>query len=321
MKKIGVFFVLVSFLLTGCMGNNYAQIPPKTPFISSVNLKDGTISFINGHSMEVFAEWEIDELFTGALLLPDQDHIAIYGKKMTTVQIYSLSKGKLVDEWEIGNGIVSIELINDSKELALIDQNADAIHVFSIDGTKLRTKKVGKNPISLYEDEATQRLYVVNFNDGKVSVLNSHSLELVDEIQINPFSTSIIVRSKEEQLWVGGHGEGEVVEENVHIYSLQTGELLESLRAPNMPIKLLSDHNQVFIVSHGSNKLYKFDVMKNDMQSLEVGINPFEIEKFQDYIVVAAYDSNEIYLIQPENFTKKNKIKVGSGPFQIIVRE
>lgn len=321
MKKIGVFFVLLLFLLTGCIGNNYAHIPAKTPFISSVNLKDGTISFIHGQSMEMLAEWEIDELFTGALLLPDQDHIAIYGKKMTTVQIFSLSKGKMVDEWEVGNGIVSIELINDSKELALIDQNADAIHIFSVNGTKLRTKKVGKNPISLYEDETAQRLYVVNFNDGKVSVLNSHSVDLVDEIQINPFSTSIIVRSKEEQLWVGGHGEGEVVEENVLIYSLQTGELLQSIRAPNMPIKLLSDHNQVFIVSHGSNKLYKFDVMKNDMQSIEVGINPFEIEKFQDYVVVAAYDSNEIYLIQPENFTIKDIIKVGSGPFQIIVRE
>jgi len=321
MKKLGGLIVLFVFILAGCFRNGLQAIPLGIAIIASVNLKDSSITFLDGESFTPLAQWKIMESFTGATLLPDQDHIVIYGKKMSALQIYSLSKGELVEEWEVGSGIVYVELINNQTELALVDQYRDSIRILSLNGEEIREAEVGNNPISLIEDKERDKLFVVNFDDEKISVLHAKTLEHLQDIAINPSSAGIRLLEDSGELWVGGHGEGSEIEENVHIYSAEKGNLITTLNAPSMPIKFQEWDDSVLILSHGSNTVYKYNRTTKEMQSQKVGVNPFEISIYQNYVVVAAYDSDEIFLLNPNTFTVEKKVRVGKGPFQLFVRE
>lgn len=319
MKKLGGVIVLFVLILAGCFRNGLQEIPSGKDFVASVNLKDSSITFLDGETFEQMGFWDLTEPFTGAFLLPDQNHIAVYGKEMSVIQVYSLSEGELVDEWQVGGGIISAGLVNDRKQVALIDQSRDSVRILSFEGKQLLEKKVGRNPISFVEDEEQNKLFVVNFDDEKISVLDSETLELIQEIAVNRSSAGIMLHKGE--LWVGGHGEGSTMEECVHIYSAENGQLLSTLIAPSMPIKLLEWEDSVFILSHGSNTVYRYNPVTEEMQSEQVGVNPFEIASFQNYVAVAAYDSDEVILLNPNSFTVKKRVKVGKGPFQIFVRE
>ena len=319
MKKLKGVIVLFVLIFAGCFRNGMPTIPMEETFIATVNLKDSSITFLDGETFEKIAYWDIKEPFTGALLLPDRDRIAIYGKKMSVMQIYSLSKGKLIEEWPVGRGIVSARLINDKKEIVLVDQSSDSIRILSLDGEELRKATVGKNPISFVEDKGQAKLYVVNFDDEKITVLNSKTLKLVKEIAVNRSSAGIILH--EDELWVGGHGEGSKMEESVRIYSADNGQWLSSLEAPSMPIKFLTWEDSIFILSHGSNTVYKYNTLTGEMQSENVGVNPFEMTSYHNYVAIAAYDSDEVILLKPNSFTVEKRVKVDKGPFQIFVRE
>lgn len=321
MKKIGGLIVLFVFVLAGCFRNGLQAIPFGKAFVASVNLKDSSITFLDGESFQPIGQWKIEEPITGAILLPDYEHIAIYGKKMSTLQIYSLSKGEIVEEWHVGTGINNAELINNQTELALVDQNRDSIRILSLNGEELREVEVGNNPFSLIEDEKHDRLFVINFDDDKISVLHSKTLEHLQEIAINQSSAGIMLLADASELWIGGHGEGIEMEENVHVYSAEEGNLITMLSAPSMPIKFLEWEDSVFILSHGSNTVYKYNRLTKEMESQTVGVNPFEISSYQKYVVIAAYDSDEVFLLNPNTFTVEKRVKVGKGPFHIFVRE
>ncbi len=321
MKRLGGLLVLFVFILAGCFRNGLQAIPLGKAFVASVNLKDSSITFLDAETFATFGQWKIAEPFTGAILLPNQDHIAIFGKKMSTLQIYSLSKGNLVEEWKVGSGIVHVKLINNQTELALVDQYRDSIRILSLDGKELQEVEVGNNPISIVEDEKQDKLFVVNFDDEKISVLHSKTLESLQDIVINPTSAGIMLLEDSNELWIGGHGEGVDIEENIHVYSAEEGTLITTLNAPSMPINFQEWDDSVFILSHGSNTLYKHSRTTKEMQSIKVGVNPFEILIYQNNVVVAAYDSDEVFLLNPNSFTVKKKVKVGKGPFQLFVRE
>lgn len=320
MKKIGMILLLSVLFIAGCNRDTLAAIPSETSFVASINIKDGSISFVNSNKMEEIAEWDINQPFSGAILLPNKDQIALYGKRMSSILVYSLSKGKLIEEWDVGEGIVMMSLINGGKELALVDQLHNSIRILSLKGHPLRTVEVGKQPISVHEDKEAKQLYVVNFDDTKMTVLDSNTLKTTKEININPFTTGIMIRSKENQIWVGGHGIGKDIEENVHIYSTENGRLLRTIRTPSMPIQLVPYRDYVFIVSHGTSTIYKYN-NNQQMSSLKVGVNPFDMKRVNQKLVLASYDSNSLHVIDPEKLTVEKTIKVGEGPFQLVVRE
>ena len=54
---------------------------------------------------------------------------------------------------------------------------------------------------------------------------------------------------------------------------------------------------------------------------MKVGANPFEIQMFNGKLIIAGYDSNDLYIIDPDTLKIENKVKVGKGPFQIVPRE
>ena len=88
-----------------------------------------------------------------------------------------------------------------------------------------------------------------------------------------------------------------------------------------MPVNFAQWNQNIFVLSHGSNTLYKLSESGEELKSTQIGANPFALSVYHDELIVAGYDSNDIYFIDPQNLKIIQKVNVGHGPFQLIVRE
>ncbi|WP_050615289.1 YncE family protein [Bacillus testis] len=299
--------------------DTFEKVPRGMPFIASVNLKDSSITFVDAETNSREMSWQFYEPISGACLLPDQDHLAVYGKEMDAIHIFSLSEGKQTDIWPTGEGIVNMSLLKGGNRLVLVDQTHDEIRLYSLDGKEINAKKVGNQPNSVLEYDG--KLYVSNFYDTKLSVLDSRTLQNFPAIGVEKYSSGMAIEPGGRNLWVGGHGAGSELEQNVHIYSLATGKLVARQNAPTMPVKILTIKDSIFIISHGNSTIYKWEASDKSVQALKVGVNPFEIGTYREMIVVASYDNNRMYMLNSESIRIQKTIKTGKGPFQVVVRE
>ncbi|WP_108671478.1 YncE family protein [Peribacillus acanthi] len=322
MKRIKLMIIAIcalSIILSGCQKEKYKKINESISFFASVNLKDGSLSFQDAKTGKSLATWELKRPITGAILLEDKDTLLVYGKQMKTVDVFSLSKGIQIDSWDVGEGIVQIVQLKTAKELAFVDQMHDEIRFFSEDGKERHSVKTGKSPISLVESEKLNQIFVLNFHDTKVSVINTKTYKAEEEIRVNSSSAGILLNENDSQLWIGGHGLGSNIEENVNVYSIKTGQLINKIHAPSMPIFLTNTKEGTFIVSHGSSLVYRWS--QNKLEKIQVGVNPFYLLEYKDLLLVAGYDSNDISVLDPKTLKVIKTVSVGKGPFHLLARE
>ncbi|WP_057912780.1 YncE family protein [Peribacillus muralis] len=319
--KWGINLLLIVLFLTGCnLSHPYTKIDKDEAFLATVNIKDTSLTFLD-ENYHPFAEWDIAEPFTGALLLADKDTILLYGKEMENVQVFSLSAGKRIKSWKTGKGIVNMQLLNDGKSIVAVNQSDHSIYFLNDEGEKQEIVKVGKSPLTVLEGQKANRLYVINFGDTKCTVINLGTKKVDFEFSIHSSSTGTLLREEKDEIWIGGHGDGDHVEEDLYIYSAKTGKLKEKLKAPTMPIKFLESDEGIYVLSHGTSSLYKLNKQYEEVERKVVGVNPFEMANFKKDVVVAGYDSDEIYVMDANTVDVKQTIKVGEGPFQLLLRE
>lgn len=306
-------------LLSACSFKSFEPIPIDSSIISTINIKEMTISFYDMDNDEKLPDWNVDLPYIGGLILPDKDTILLYGKALDTADLYSLSEGKKIESWKTGEGIVNALLVRNGTEIAFADQERDSVRFFDIDGTEVSEVEVEKEPLTLLEAE--KKLYAISYNHEMLSIVDLKNKERLQGFEIHPAAAGALMCRGKGELWIGGHGKGTEVEERIHIYDFNNGRLIKEISAPVMPVDFTQDEDDIFVLSHGSNMLYKLAEDGTKKGSLKVGANPFEIDFFEHKLIVAGYDSNEVYIIDPESLSIEKTLKVGNGPFQIVTRE
>ena len=78
--------------------------------------------------------------------------------------------------------------------------------------------------------EYQNRLSVLNFYDTKLKTIDTKK-KVVQSFMIPPASTGATISPDGKEIWIGGHGDGNQVNEKVLVYSLQSGEMVRSLHA------------------------------------------------------------------------------------------
>lgn len=315
-------FLLVMFMnflfLTSCSNEQYPSIAEDANVAITVNLKDMTISFINIDTKKELEEWKMEKPYIGGIILPDGDSFLLYGKQIDTVDIFSLKQGKMISSWRTGKGIVSGKVLENGEEIVFADQSMNTVRFYSLDGLELATVKTDSGPLTLLEEDET--LYIVSYTSGTMTKLDIGQKKIVDSFSIHPSATGALLKNQNE-IWIGGHGEGTELENDIHVYETRSGKLLRTIPAPVMPINFSQNDDYVYVLSHGSNMLYQLDKGGVAVNSTKIGANPFELKTYADYIIVAGYDSNDVHLVHYETLNIVKSIPVGKGPFQLIIRE
>jgi YVTN family beta-propeller protein len=308
-------------LLSACSFESFDPIPRNSSIISTVNIKDMTVSFYDMDRAKKLPEWKVDRPYVGGLIFPDNDTFLLYGKTTESVDLYSLGSGKKIGSWETGKGIVNGLLVKEGKEVAFADQERDSIRIFNLEGKEISEFKTEKEPLTMLEAQMENILYVMSFNQKKLSIIDLKNKEQLPGFEIHAAAAGALISNEKDELWIGGHGEGATVEERIHIYDIVSGELKKEISAPVMPVNFIKDRENIFVLSHGSNMLYKLSEDGRMKQSIKVGANPFEIELIDGKLIVAGYDSNDLYIIDPDTLIIEKTVSVGKGPFQIVARE
>ncbi|KON87560.1 hypothetical protein AF332_12450 [Sporosarcina globispora] len=320
-KKYWFFLLLIAAaFLSSCSEKRQPSIPENISFAATVNIKDMTISFVDLAKKELVAEWIMEKPYTGALILPDNDSILLYGKQLKTADLYSLKGGKLLDSWETGEGIVNGILL-DTNEIAFADQNINKIRLFNLNGEEEKQIETERDPLTLLESGEENKLFVLSFNHEKLGIIDLESKAKSGEFTIHPSAAGAWLNEKSGEIWIGGHGEGIEIEQNIHVYDAETGELKKKIPAASMPINFLGQANYVYVLSHGSNMLYKLNESGEETASVSIAANPFEMAFVNNTLLVAGYDSNDLHILEQENLKTLKNIKVGEGPFKIVIRE
>lgn len=317
--KLSLPIILLCFILTACSEKDYPPVAKELSMIITINIKDMTVSFVDAERHKKVTQWEMEKPYSGGLILPDQDTLLLYGKGVESVDLYSLSKGELVNSWNTGKGIANGLVLKNKKEIVFADQIRNQARFFTIDGKETKSIAARQNPFTILEGK--EKLYVISLNDEELTIIDKQTKESLESIKIHPFATGALLRESENELWIGGHGTGTEAEPDIHVYNLVDGRLLHTIHAPLMPVNFIEKDGSIYVISHGSNTLYKISETGEQIKSVQIGANPFELSVFHDDLIVAGYDSNDIYFVDPTSLEIKHQVNVGKGPFQLIVRE
>ncbi len=318
---VQLFILMIPLLLfTSCSQEKYPKIQEDISLAITINLKDTTLSFIDLDKKIKIADWKMNKPYTGAIILPDNDSILLFGKQVESADLYSLKMGKLINSWKTGKGIVNGKLLQSNKEITLVDQRLNKIRFFDLNGNEKESVQTEQNPLTIIEAKKSHKLYVLSFNKQQLIVIDLKTKDKATGFQIHPSAAGALVNEKEKEIWIGGHGAGAEIEKNIHVYDLETGKLKYTIPAPFMPVNFLCKDGSAFVLSHGSSKLYKLDSKGNILDSVIVGSNPFEMVLTGDSLLITGYDSNDVHLLNPNNLKIIKTIPVGNGPFQIVLR-
>lgn len=309
MRKLSI--LLIVFLLGACAQPSFPSIDPSTDFLASLNTVDATIDFISSEH-QIFETWELDEAYTGFTLVTD-DLLLLYGFSLKEAKLIQLSTGKQIATLSVEEGTTFAYAYDENIYIANGRENT--VTLFNKEGEQLRIANTGNYPMSMVANK--DHLYVVNFKDEMLSVFTLDLAE-VDEWTIPSSSHGLLINEKE--MWLGGHGAGSKPNRVVKVFDIETGNTLEEIEAPMMPINMIKASNgHIYTVSHGSSSIYEISETGNVLSTIKIGANPFSIVEFGQNIVVAGYDDHQIYFI--ESGEMKDKLQVGKGPFQLLVRE
>lgn len=313
--------MLTIVLITSCSNDHYPSITKDGRLLITVNIKDMTVTFIDMENEQKIDEWQMDRPYTGGVMLPDGDTLLLYGKQLDTVDVFSLRRGEKISTWETGNGIVNGKLLKDQKEIVFADQSTGTVRFFTLHGEEVAKIKTDVNPLTMFHDPENESLFVISYSAESTAVVDVKSKEKIASFQIHASAAGALLREEANEIWIGGHGEGNEIGSDIYVYDKGTGELKKKIHAPIMPINFAAKDRYVFALSHGSNTLYKFDESGNVIDSLKIGANPFEIIVVGDSLIIAGYDSNDVHIVDPDSLRIKKTIPVGKGPFQLIQRE
>ncbi len=297
----------------GCGKIVYPSIPKNQDFIASVNIQASTINFINEQG-KVFTTWKLDQAYTGATLI-DQQQILLYGFQLKKATVYNLTTGKQVFTIDTGIGITNGIYDKVHKQIYLANGKTNDITAYNEEGKQTSKQKVGNYPMAMMVHGG--QLFVVNYKDTKLSILQTKSLKLRKEWPIQKSSNGMVI--VKDQLWIGGHGEGIKPNSTVSIYHLESGKKVSQIKLPMMPVGFVKGTNRVYVISHGDSVLSEVTFDGKVRRELEVGANPFTVNLFKSFVAVAGYDDHCVYFLRKGKIAKT--IQVGKGPFQLLVRE
>ncbi|ODA17812.1 hypothetical protein A5N86_08130 [Geobacillus thermoleovorans] len=322
MKRASVWMLLcLFFMLSGCANPPFPPVVDSLSVVISLDVKAETVTFLNAKNGSKIARWNINEPFQGGALSSDGRTLLLYGRDLDRVYRYDLATGKLLGEWKIGSGIVSAAPSPDGRTWFFGDSTHHAVRVVSRDGKEIARLSVGRSPMTLLVNRQGTELYAIDFQDGRAFVIDASRLRVIRSFSVPKMALGGLMRERQGELWVGGHGSGNKVEKNVHVYSLQDGRLLRTAAAPVMPVDFVETGRGVFVLSHGSNTIYQFSKEGKQLASASVGANPFAMEAAGSRLYIASYDSDEIIVVDEATLRPLARWKAGDGPLQLFIRE
>lgn len=316
MNYFRIIILMISILvLAACSEPAFQAIDDQQDFLASVNILEPSVTFYD-EAGELVATWDLDKAYTGAIVV-GQDALLLYGHQLEQAELYELSTGKQIAKLKTGIGITNALYDEQHQLIYVTNSKTNELTSFSTTGDMQKKVKLRNYPMSMAQHEGL--LYVVNYKDTFLSVVDTATFAVKEEWPIESSSQGIAIIEKTEELWLGGHGQGSKPNDQVQVLDLATGEVKKQLIVPMMPVTLVQSNDEVVVASHGSNMIYTVSPQGVIIWQQEIAANPFAAAYFLGQLVIAGYDDQTVYFIDEGQVVKR--VATGKGAFQLLVRE
>lgn len=305
-----LFVLIVLLILAGCSSSYPGMTASEEPTILVYSQLDATLSSYS-EQLKLGQTWELERAYTGMILLPE-DQILFYGYGLDTAGIYNLRTGELLAEVETPEGTVGG--YSDEYGFYLANSQTNTVTIYDFTFNEIKQIQTGRYPMSITSQDAM--LYVVNYQDDHLTLIDQVQWEIHDEFSIPRASQGVKIHN--DSIYIGGHGSGSEVNTKVIQLDKETGEVVTSIEAPIMPISFITHQDELYTLSHGSNQLYRLDE-QSVTDEMEVASNPFAMGASQEFIYLAGYDDDTLYKINEMEVV--DSIPTGDGPLQLLLWE
>lgn len=203
MKK-WLFITGLSWVLAGCTEDTFQPISLDKDFIASVNIIEPSVQFFSADGEEL-AQLSFEKAYTGAVLVGN-DKIVLYGNQLSEIDYYQLSTGKKLKTIKTGLGSTNGYYDKESKQVFITNNKTNKVYSYNDVGEEIGEVAVRNYPMSMLAFDG--KLYVVNYKDTLLSVIDINTLQVKAEWLIPSSSNGLWIDEANDQLWIGGHGEG-----------------------------------------------------------------------------------------------------------------
>jgi len=249
---------------------------------------------------------------------------------------------------------IDIALNNATGRVYVLDEQ-NAVSVFS-GASKIATIGVGQGPFAIAANESTNRIYVANYRDAGVSVVNGATNSVLASVATRAYPWAVAVNSATETIYVSHYGSNIVIalfgatnrtvpielgaqasnlainSATNKIYALTgttqvtviDGATLRTtvVQVGNTPsgIAVNSETNKIYVSNYLSNDVTVIDGATNATTTVPVGRNPgaVAVNPATNKIYVANQNTNYVTVIDGAT-NATSTVTVGSGPAGIVV--
>ncbi|BAU27914.1 YVTN family beta-propeller protein [Aneurinibacillus soli] len=309
--------------VTGCGFRSFAAVPLEKDVLIVASTQSRMVSFLQADTGEVLAQWKPSFAFNRLLLLPDHHSVLLYHKNEEQAHVIDMRDGQEKAVWKIGTGIVNAVASADGKTIYLADRDRGMVRFYGLDGQERAAVKVGSYPLTIIPDSNGKWIYVYDLHEAKGYTVDAKAGRVTRTFAVNESPMGGLFIPKRQELWVGGHGEGDVPEESITVLNAVTGQKQGEIQAPSMPVEFVQyNEDTVFVLSHGSSTLRRIRVTDRAVTgTLPLGTSPFGMAAGREHLYISSFEGGQVYVVDPKQMKVIKTVRVGGGPMQLFVRE
>ncbi|WP_209121950.1 YncE family protein [Alkalihalobacillus sp. BA299] len=319
--KKNLIIFVFIFLLAGCQPL-HLSLPDNEPLMLISHLKEKKLSFIDLTTLDVvYSEAFPFEIHSLEMVAPNQ--VILAGKLEEELLLLDLRSGSIETLFEFGQGITSMNFDKREQHLILTDAKNNQLHVYHLKKKeKVTSIDVGKNPLQATLDDDGKYIYVISGGPSTVTVIDRTTFEVKLTFPVVEMPTDIHFDG--QYIWIAGHGHFTKWSESIKAYDPLTGKKVKEIQVGLMPVYFYADSigDEFYVLCHGSNELYVIDRNNYQVkQSVRVGDNPHYMSASERHLFVTSLDGNKLSVIDRDTYKVETEIELTAGPFGIAIGE
>jgi YVTN family beta-propeller protein len=258
-------------------------IDPSRNRIYTTNFRSDSVSVIDGQRDNILNEIQVDAYPTAIAVNPDSGRLFVVNRDSDSVSVIDGSTNMVSDSISVGDRPVDIAIDHNeegSKTLVFIS-NSNSSSISVIDGSTnevIDTIDVGQEPVDLAINPIINRLYVANYQNNTVSVIDYYQSdnegfrnETVANVQVGNEPVSIDFNPNANRAYVSNSDSN-----TVSVIDGSTNEIIANIPVGTTPygVAVNTDENLIFVANYLSNTLSLIDGSTNKVVE-DISVNRF----------------------------------------------
>jgi YVTN family beta-propeller protein len=260
-------------------------VDASTNRIYVTNLRSDTVSVIDGQKDNILTDIKVGTFPSAIDVNPDSGRIFVANRDSDTVSVIDGSTNEVVANISVGAKPIDVAIDRSEEDINTLifasNSNSDTVSV--IDGSTnevVATIKVRQEPVDLAINDIINRLYVANYQNDTVSVIDYYlsknegfKNETVDNIQVGDGPSSIDFNSITNRVYISNSES-----DTVSVIDGSTNEVVANIPVGTDPssIEVNTEDNLIYAANYLSNTVSVIDGSTNEViDSISVNEFPF----------------------------------------------